>query len=61
LQPEQEVEVSLLPPAGLREIVRKGAVVWCIPTESGEFCIGIKFEKRLEYALVCDLSVIASA
>jgi c-di-GMP-binding flagellar brake protein YcgR len=61
LEPQQEVEISLLPPAALREVVRKGAVVWSIPTESGEFCIGIKFEKRLDYAVVCDLSVFASA
>jgi hypothetical protein len=61
LQPQQEVEVSLLPPAGLREVVRRGVVVWAVPTESGEFCVGIRFEKRLEYSIVCDLSVIATA
>src|SRR5258708_7658123 len=46
ISPRQEVEVVISPPGGGREIVRKGAVVWAVPTAEGEFCVGVRFDKR---------------
>lgn len=56
LQPRQEVQVSLLGPACMREVVRNGLVVWSVATADGAYCIGIEFEKRLEYAALLDLT-----
>src|SRR5262245_28155731 len=46
----QEVEVGMLPPGGTREVARKGRVAWMVPTADGQICVGVQFEKRLEYA-----------
>lgn len=56
----QEVEIVLVPPGGAREVVRNGAVVWSVPTEDGAFCIGIHFDKRVDYSALCDLSTLVS-
>jgi hypothetical protein len=50
-----EVEVGLMAPGGMREALRKGHVAWAVPTAQGQCCIGVCFEKYLEYALLSDL------
>jgi PilZ domain-containing protein len=52
----EQIEVGMLAPGGIREILRTAAVVWTLPTADGSFCIGAAFEKRLEYAMLTDLS-----
>ncbi|MFO0968868.1 MAG: PilZ domain-containing protein [Gemmataceae bacterium] len=51
----QEVEVSLNPPGGGKEATRKGQVAWAV-TKDGEFLIGVRFDKMLNYAALGDLS-----
>src|SRR5262245_54676513 len=60
LAEKDEVEIGFMAPADMREIFRKGKVVWVVPTADGEFCIGVLFEKFLPYTNVIDLSRIAS-
>lgn len=52
----EDVEVGLLPPGGAREVVRKGRVIWVVPTAEGTFCVGVEFAKRLDYSALLDLS-----
>ena len=60
MEQQQEVELTLLPPGGAREVVRKGVVVWSVPTDDGAFCVGVCFDKRIDYSALCDLSTLAS-
>lgn len=53
---QQEVQVSLLGPACMREVVRNGIVVWSLPTADGAYCVGIAFEKRLDYTALQDFT-----
>jgi hypothetical protein len=55
----QDVEIGLLAPGGIREVLRTAKVVWSVPTASGEHCVGVQFEKHLEYAMLIDLSSIS--
>src|SRR5437763_9448484 len=43
-----EVEVGLIAPGAMREVVRKGQVVWSVPTAEERCCIGVCFEKYLD-------------
>lgn len=56
MQPGQEVQVSYIGPTCVREVVRNGFIIWSLPTADGSYCVGIEFEKRLEYATLLDLS-----
>ena len=55
LRKGEEVEIGLLPIGGSREVIRKGQVAWAVATAEGECCIGVAFEKRLDYALLSSL------
>jgi hypothetical protein len=55
----QDVEVGLLAPGGIREVLRKGKVVWVVPTAEGECCVGVQFEKHLDYPVLVDLSSLS--
>jgi PilZ domain len=50
-----EVEVSLGAPGGLGDVSRKGDVVWVVPAADGTWCIGVAFQKRLDYSCLQDL------
>jgi hypothetical protein len=55
-----EVEVGLMAPGALREVVRKGQVAWSVPTTEDRCCVGICFDKYLEYAMLSDLGRLPS-
>ena len=61
LAPGQQVEVVLSAPGITRDVKRLGEVVWCVPTVQGSHCVGIRFDKRLEYATLRDLSQFLEA
>lgn len=56
LQEKQEVEVILTAQGSVREFKHVGRVVWCVPAVDGSFCIGVEFEKRINYVGLQDLS-----
>lgn len=46
---QQEVEV-VLSGHGIRQLIRRlSRVRWQVKLEDGKFCIGVEFEKRLDY------------
>jgi hypothetical protein len=55
----QDVEIGLLAPGGRREVLRKGKVVWVVPTAEGECCVGVQFDKHLDYSVLIDLSSLS--
>src|SRR5687767_13410740 len=55
LEPNQEVEVVLLAVGQVREVKMPGRVVWCVEAADGRHCVGIHFDKRLNYATLQDL------
>jgi c-di-GMP-binding flagellar brake protein YcgR len=46
----QEVEVCLEGSALGRGLKRVAKVVWALPLENGNQCVGLQFEKRISYA-----------
>lgn len=54
-KPLQELEVCFLPPGHTREFKMPSRVVWCVPTADGNFCIGVQFDKYLNYAALQEI------
>src|SRR5579859_3611019 len=50
LDPNQEIEVSLLTPGLRRPLQVLANVVWCQPAADGTLWAGARFQKRLRYA-----------
>jgi hypothetical protein len=44
-----EVSIVLETVANGKPVKRVGEVEWTVPTESGDFCVGIEFQQRLAY------------
>src|SRR5262249_36780010 len=55
----QTVEIGLLAPGGMREVLPEGKVVWAVPTAAGEHCVGVQFEKSLDYPMLVTLSSLS--
>jgi hypothetical protein len=57
LEPDQEIVIRL---EGLGQrphpLKLAASVMWCVPTADGNFCVGTKFQRTLQYA---DLHAIA--
>jgi len=53
---DQEVAVTLESPSNARPLRVVGNVVWCLQTLDNNFCVGIRFSKRLRYIEVTKLS-----
>ena len=49
LPEKREVEVCLQAAGQAREVRVTGRVAWCVPCDGGA-CVGIQFDKRLDYA-----------
>jgi PilZ domain len=50
LASNQEVAVTLDSPSHQRALRVVGLVAWCVQTHDGNFCVGIRLNKRLPYA-----------
>lgn len=61
LRSGDEVEVTLSSPSTRRDIVRVAEIVWAVPVADGSYCVGVAFQKRLDHALLHDLSRFPSA
>jgi hypothetical protein len=61
LAEKEEVELTLIAPGLTREVKHLGRVIWALTTAEGHYCIGIQFEKRLNYGTLTDLSRLAGA
>jgi hypothetical protein len=53
----QDVSVSLSPFGQGRPIILRGAIIWCVPTAEGHYCVGIRSDKPLPSAGLQDLTV----
>jgi PilZ domain len=49
LPAQQEVSISLEGPNHRRPVVRQGKVVWSVPAAESGHCVGVNFEKYLDY------------
>jgi hypothetical protein len=56
LQFGQEVELTVQSRGHGRLIKRAAAVMWCAPIQDGEWQVGIRFQKRFEYADLLQLT-----
>ena len=55
LKKGEEVEVEIDKPGGQKSQIRKGTVEWSVPTSDNEHCVGIQFDKPLEYRFFSEL------
>ena len=56
LNPQDEVEVIVGGYGVQKPIKRIGVIRWALKLENGQFCIGIEFQKRLEFRLLQTLA-----
>jgi hypothetical protein len=49
LERDQEVSLTLEGMGHLRPLKITGRIVWCLPTATGQFCVGTRFDKFLPY------------
>ena len=54
--PGEEMEVNLEGVVHRRPIRKLAVVVWCVPTGSDQFAVGVKFQGTLPYADLNDLT-----
>ncbi len=55
LDPGQEVNLAFEGIAHQKPLKANGRIVWCIPTQDGKFCAGIRLDKYLPYQEIARL------
>ena len=56
LAPKEEVEVLILGCHLGKPIKRLANTCWCVTLETGNFCVGLEFQKRLSFAEVLQIA-----
>jgi PilZ domain len=56
LEPPDEVEIIVGGYGVQKPLKRTGVVRWALKLENGQFCIGVEFQKRLDFRLLQSLA-----